>query len=217
MTRNRTEKKNTPVVKKALFVTLLLLLVPWSVSPAGEMSLQEKEGLDLADTTSVKTYYRQIPDSQEQQVVALAVIDAPIEVVWDSVADLNRLGKGSSMLEVTKVEKKSSQLTQVDLTLRLPWPLKNMTCILEFSDDTKTHEMKWKNIGGCVKNNRGRITLQKEGEKTVMQFCVALELGNSLPQWLVNWALKKKLPAEIGLIRKSVESRQKMLEAKLPG
>jgi hypothetical protein len=67
-----------------------------------------------------------------------------------------------------------------------------------------------------VKKNRGRITLEKEGNKTVMQFCVALELGNALPQWLVNWVLKKKLPDEIDLIRKSVENRKKRREANLP-
>jgi hypothetical protein len=46
---------------------------------------------------------------------------------------------------------------------------------------------------------------------------VAIELGNILPQWLVNWAMQQKLPDEINLIRRSVELRRAGLARKGAG
>jgi len=50
---------------------------------------------DITDTTSIKTFYQDVPDVNAREVVALALIDAPIEVVWQMVVDHQRWGKGS--------------------------------------------------------------------------------------------------------------------------
>jgi uncharacterized membrane protein len=195
-------------VLKMSVQTLLLssMLLPHGVW-AGDADLTE-EGLDLNDTHTVKTYYRELPDSPVGQVVAVAVIDAPLDLTWQTVVDYNNLGRGSHTLRLEKVQPLSDQLTQVSLLVDLPWPLKNMTCTLEFTQDPQRREMQWRNIAGCIRKNRGLITLQRAGEKTLLKMVVSIELGNILPQWLVNWAMKQKLPDEINLIRQSVELRR---------
>jgi uncharacterized membrane protein len=195
------------VLGRTIWIPLILLWLLSESAASKEIDIK-KQGLNPSDTTTVKTYYVDNPEKNVQQVVAIAVIDAPIDTVWPTIVDFHNLGKGSKMLRVKKVTELENQLTQVDLVLDLPWPLQDMSCRLVFSDDEKKHEMKWHNIGGCVRKNKGRISLQKEGDRTLMEFCVALELGNILPQWLVNWVLKQKLPDEINLIRKAVKNQE---------
>jgi len=195
-----------------LLAGMLMPLGSW----AGETDLAE-EGMDINDTHTVKTYYRELPDSAVGQVVAVAVIDAPLEVTWDTVVDYNNLGHGSRTLRLQKVQALSDQSTEVSLLVDMPWPLQDMTCTLEFSQDPNLQEMKWHNIAGCIRKNRGTITLQRAGDRTLLKMVVAIELGNILPQWLVNWAMQQKLPDEINLIRRSVELRRAGLARKGAG
>ncbi len=194
-------------LERAVWISLFFLW-PFSGSAATKEIDLEKYGLNPSDTKTVITSYVENPEKNVQQVMAIAVIDAPIDIVWPTIMDFHNLGKGSTMLKVKKVTEMENQMTQVTLVLDLPWPFQDQTCLLAFSGDEKKHEMKWHNIGGGVRRNKGRISLQKEGDRTLMEFCVALELGNILPQWLVNWVLKQKLPDEINLIRKAVKYRE---------
>lgn len=197
-------------------VVWISLLLQWSLLGPGaakEIDL-EKRRLNPSDMKTVKTYYVDNPENNVRQVMAIAMIDAPIDTVWPTIVDFHNLGKGSTRLKVKKVTEMENHQTQVDLVLDLPWPLQDMSCLLVFSDDEKKHEMKWHNLGGCVRKNKGRISLKKEGDRTLMEFCVALELGNILPQWLVNWVLKQELPDEINLIRKAVKNREDRIVGK---
>jgi len=194
-----------------LGISLFVLLLSPNHSDAGRMPLPDTTNLDLSDTYTVQTYYRPVPDSSEKQVAALTVINAPIDLVWRTVVDYDNLGKGSKTIEVLGVEQERDEPTRVYLLLKMPWPLKDISCVLGFTENEKMHEVMWLNEGGCVKLNRGRITLLPAGDKTILELCVALELGNILPQWLVNRVLKKKLPNEISLIRKSVQDRKDAL------
>ena len=119
-----------------------------------------------------------------------------------------RLGKGSGLIDMKSVESVGDNLTEIYLILNLPWPLKDLDCRLLLSEDPKDHEMTWRNTAGHIVRNTGEIKLRKVDARTFIKFTLTLELGNVLPQRLVNWVVRQKLPGEIQLIRKAVESRK---------
>ena len=198
------------VVPVRVGIPLLVCLCILLAGPMAKEITVENEHSDLSDARTIKTYYEVIPGTSFQQVVALAIMDAPVESVWQTIIDYQGLGKGSAIIKVRDVREMEDGRTQIDLVLDLPWPMDDMDCLLLFTEDDEVHEIKWHNIGGCVKNNSGRIRLEKVNGKTLMKFSVAIELGKKyLPQWLVNWVIRYKLPDEINLIRKSVKEGMK--------
>ena len=207
-------KKNSMIFLRKVFI--LMFLVHWT--SFAEPCIAKEDAfpdipLDPTDVKSVKTYYTEVPGSSEKKVVAVALIDAPTELVWKTVTDYSRMGKGSSIITLESMKKKEDHQMQVYLMLHLPWPLKDRDCLLLFSEDPTDHVMKWQNIGGHIAQNTGMIELWKINGKTLIKFSLTLKLGNILPQWVVNWSLRQKLPEEIRLLRKAVETRKERLQA----
>jgi len=105
------------------------------------------------------------------------------------------------------IEVKEEGLTEVYLEVDLPWPMKNLDCHLLFSENKRDHAINWRNIGGCIVRNTGGIELTRVNDKTLMKMSLVLQLGNMLPQRIIDWVVKNKLPKEIQLIRKGAQRR----------
>jgi len=183
----------------AVLVFVLMLL------PPGRPALAQGAFL-VEDLERIETLVEPVPGSRENQVTARAMIDAPIGRVWQVLVDYHRLGKSISRVRLDHIELLSERTTEVDLTLVMPWPLKDIYCPLEFTEDQKELLVKWHNNGGCRGKVRGGIRLTAAGNRTLLAFSISMKPDNVVPRWLMNWGFKQHLPQEIQRIRELVKS-----------
>lgn len=184
----------------ALQAALLAILV--SVAAASGAQPFRPDG-DTApvDWETIDVFVERARAAESRQVTAVAMIDAPVEVVWQVLVDYDRLGKDMALVQVSSIRSMKNRHTQVELVVDLPWPLKDLYCPLEFTEDRAGQNVTWHNNGGCRGKVRGRIHLEKVGDGTRLQFSIAMKPDNDIPQWLLHWAFKQHLPREICSIR----------------
>jgi hypothetical protein len=185
------------------------------VLPAAETPASSEPFFDVTDMKTIRTYVEEVPGSEEKRVTAVAMVDAPIDRVWQVLVDYDRLGRSINMVKLNQISLMADENTQVDLTLDLPWPLKDIYCPLVFTENPSERFVKWRNSGGCRGTVRGDIALRAEGDATFLKFSISMKPNKAVPQWLLNWGFKQHLPKEIQNVRLLV-ARQPIPEEPLP-
>jgi hypothetical protein len=196
-------------------VALLASLLCPGVLPAAEKPASSEPFFDVADRKTIRTYVEEVPGTEEKRVTAVAMVDAPIDRVWQVLVDYDRLGRSINMVKLNQISLMADENTQVDLTLDLPWPLKDIYCPLVFTENPSERFLKWRNSGGCRGTVRGDIALRAEGEATFLKFSISMKPNKAVPQWLINWGFEQHLPKEIQNVRLLV-ARQPIPEEPLP-
>lgn len=196
-------------------VLLAALLLPGG-RPAEAATAASEPFFDVTDMRTIKTFVEDVPGSEEKRVTAVAMVDAPVSRVWRVLVDYDRLGRSIKMIQLNQISLLGDAGTQVDLTLDLPWPLKDVYCPLVFTENPSERFLKWRNSGGCSGTVRGDIALRAEGDATLLTFSISMKPHKAVPQWLINWGFKQHLPREIENVRLLVASQQPVPEGTLP-
>jgi hypothetical protein len=91
----------------------------------------------------------------------------------------------------------------------MPWPVSDRWYIIQnFADETKSKEgiykTRWESQAGNIRSVKGELLLEPfEGKaKTHLSYRAEVDLGSSIPRFLLKYGVKRSLPAAMRVIRR---------------
>ncbi len=134
------------------------------------------------------------------------LINAPPAKVWPIMVNPFEFQKKISprMSDVlVLVDKESESILKV--TLDVPFPLPKVTYVVK-SDYEKDKSVKFRRIGGLIKDFRGTWEMQSadNGTKTDLTYCMFIDPGFPVPQFIIREGVKMELPSTLIGLRNRV-------------
>lgn len=140
----------------------------------------------------------EVKGSDAPKITVRAVIDSPIENVWEVVNDCAKLkDRMPSMLE-SRVVKRTADAEDCYEIIDLPWPIANLelTVRARKTKGANAWVRRWQLVSGDFLKNTGSWTLKRfRGSKTRtrIQYQVHAEPDMAVPDWLRESAQKSSM------------------------
>lgn len=133
--------------------------------------------------------------------------NAPIEIVFEVVADFASYPSFVPAVKKAKILSKRSNKLKVHFEMELLQPIQYT---LEF-ESHPPHELRWKLIeGDFLKDNSGAWQLLPKGKnKTEMTYSMNLELNVWMPSFILTSLVEKEFPHMLTNFQKEAERRAK--------
>jgi ribosome-associated toxin RatA of RatAB toxin-antitoxin module len=137
------------------------------------------------------------------KVVRKITINAPIERVFDVIADFESYPDFLPEMEDVKIKKKGK--TSVVAAFRINMVM-SVNCVIEFKL-ARPARISWSLVEGeMMKRNDGEWRLKKLAmEKTEVTYSVNIELGMFVPRMVSDRLIEKNLPATLAGFKKRAE------------
>ena len=190
---------------------LLCGLLLCTLSVAGGLAHAQDDGLDAYDRghISVKSY--EVKGSDAPKIVVKAVINAPIEKVWDVVSDCRHYKQRFDRIESSRLVKTQGNQHFCEVEIDMPFPLSNLKATTKAihteSPDAKAR--RWTLVKGDYKTNTGSWELTKfrgGAQRTFAVYTIHADPNTSVPDWVRTKAQKSALPDMIKRLQKEAKN-----------
>ena len=203
-------------MRKPIFLLILFLFIPFSLSALTEFEINEK----ISKGKIIKTLYEE-PGQRLKKGVAVGVIKAPVVRVWKVITDYEHFPEfWPHMKKKSKKLRDEGNLTFFEGHLDLVWPVKDVSYQIKLVHDIKKHKVSWKMIPGTGVNlvqNYGSWKLEpfgKDKKHTKVIYTLFAETVQKIPKFIMDITTKMTLSDVIKAVRKRVKN--KMYDEKNP-
>ena len=150
-------------------------------------------------------------DDGHTAVQASRLTDLSADQLWKVVTDQGRFDQFMPYVRQTTVEKLPDGKFLEKQILDLPTGSYNVDLEITLDLQANVRKARWRQLNGTLDFNEGAWVVEQAGPKTILRYQVAADF-NWLPQFVVNYALRKRL----NKLLESVETRVRDLNQKDP-
>jgi ribosome-associated toxin RatA of RatAB toxin-antitoxin module len=138
------------------------------------------------------------------KVRAAILIRAPVEEIWDVLVDCQHAPEFVPGLKDCKVLRSEGDTETIEHEVKFSWLIPKVIYTFRAKYQIQK-QIDFKSIGGDLKEVEGSWVLESigDGNQTILIYSVYLNPGFFIPQWLVNFTLRRNLPD----LMKSVRDR----------
>ncbi len=150
-------------------------------------------------------------------VQAKILIDRPLETVWNSLYDQERLFKGEThMRKVETLSKPSPNQQKVAYSLNISRLLPTFDYVTSVQYAPASHTVRFDRLSGSFRSFTGMAKLKPvdNGRRTVLFYALKVDPGFLIPQVVVRSILKSELPGMLAHIKQNVQSTTPVLTNK---
>ncbi|MEM8953667.1 MAG: SRPBCC family protein [Verrucomicrobiota bacterium] len=137
-----------------------------------------------------------------QHVVAGILIDAPVKVVWDAIADKEGAPEYVENLKSAKILKNHPDYQLIEQKMKLSFLLPAFTYVVRHTP-TPHSRVDFVRESGDLKHIEGywRFIPVAEGKKTVLIYSLFVDPGMLIPQAIIRGSMKKSLPEVLMILQ----------------
>jgi uncharacterized membrane protein len=166
----------------AYIVVAIPILIPGLASPDTQERYRVKVTASSTKGTSVRSvtaeaHYTQKPE--DVWTLLNAIDDFPTYI--PRLRSLESLGT-------------SSGKERVYFLVNTPWPIANIWNIVTLTRDAASKRFSWEMSQGNIRKNTGSFVVEGEGEGSVVRLNLSADLGLLVPNWMLDWGIKKFFP-----------------------
>lgn len=185
-------------MKQRLFLTLIPILVAasaWGQTRSVDTKITGKPKIELDNKDNLN------------YVVGSVLINAPIELIWETLVDYENAPKVFKNLKVCQVVGTEGETKLVRQLVKPGGPVQ-----FDYVVNLKEHKprlIEWSRRSGSFEKVAGRWELEpvEKGTSTLVTYRIHLDGGLLLPSWLLAGQVKGYLPTMLNSLKENVESK----------
>jgi ribosome-associated toxin RatA of RatAB toxin-antitoxin module len=188
-----------------LITALVLLAGPAQASGPGKPQPFSQEQRDWLAGGGVVVRSLIPKGEQRTWFQAAIVVPAPPQRVWRTLLDYEHAAEFVPGLKSCRVLERGPNHDIIEHCVDMFWLIPQVNYVLRV-DYQKNKRIDFKKIRGDLEEMKGNWTLAglDQGRKTMITYTVYLDLGFSVPRWLVSMAMHADLPEFMLAIRDRV-------------
>lgn len=172
---------------------LLGVLLAWPATASAESASDRVKRGDIVVQTA------EVAGSNTPRVKASAIVDAPMEKVWEIISNCADYPKNMVRVAGAQELSRTGNKVRCKVTIDMPAPISDLTATTDavHTVGKKRCERKWTLVEGDYKHNEGSWKLERfgeSGEKTLVVYDVFAEPNIAIPQALQKLAQEKSVP-----------------------
>lgn len=209
--KNRHKPVQTIRFAAAAVLVTCAALAASTVTPVDPRELLNDERLkelQAGEVVLVEQEYKRDSEATKGQWIALGIIDAPPEAVWEHMADVESHPEFMPRVDRAEVYLEKENRRGVREVVKVLWKEYVYHVLQEY--DRGALRMTWtldKSKENDIKETRGGWTLRPyEDGKTLAAYQLYVDTGRLVPGPLERWLTKKDLPDVVDALRKRAES-----------
>lgn len=207
-----TQPEMRRITMRAWSAVLLVLLVCGLLGGTLALAAADKDTRLAGGEIMVDT--RSVPGSKYQEGTVTALIPAPVDDVWDVLADLNQYPCFMPRVSKCSIDKAKSTSTSLVATTVLNFGLAKVKYTLSYDLDQVSHIMRWSLVESPdLKTVKGSWVLQEQHGKTLAVYTTFVEPGSIANLPFFSSIYKKRSVQDLPLVMKAVRDRVGSLQA----
>ncbi|MEM7147428.1 MAG: SRPBCC family protein [Verrucomicrobiota bacterium] len=141
-------------------------------------------------------------DDGPQHVVAGILIDAPVKIVWDAIADKEGAPEYVENLKSAKIVANHPEYQLIEQKMKLSFLLPAFTYVVRHTP-TPHSRVDFVRESGDLKHIEGywRFIPVDNGKKTVLIYSLYVDPGMLIPQAIIRGSMKKSLPEVLMILQ----------------
>lgn len=152
-------------------------------------------------------------------VTGTIMIDQPPDKVWPIMVNpFEFRGKISPRMKTVEVVVDKTDESVLKVSLDLTFLIPNFTYVVRSLYDHEKKTIEFKRVGGSLKDFSGTWEMASAdgGKKTELTYCMYVDPGFFVPQWIVREGVKGELPKTLTGLRRRVNAVAAETEALEP-
>lgn len=192
--------------KRAFYflVTLsILTLSSTQVRAWNDATLEQKAGISDSEFQKIKNgkIHTKLNKKKNENIgtaTIVGIVPHKIEEVWHVLITPQYSPELYSGVLENEVRYNGGRIQHNYSLIDYPWPFSDRWTINKIDFNRDAWEVSWKRIDGTIPINEGHWHLFPMGDKTLILYQLRVDPGIALlPDWVVNYAMKKKAPEVI--------------------
>jgi ribosome-associated toxin RatA of RatAB toxin-antitoxin module len=135
----------------------------------------------------------------------------PADDLWRVVTDQARYDEFMPYVRTTTVRPGPDDTLIESQILDLPHASYELELTIRLREQEGRRTARWEQTKGVLPYNQGAWVVERQGERAVLRYQVSAAL-NGVPQWIVNYAMRRRL----GRLLEAVETRVRELQKREP-
>lgn len=183
-------------------ISWMLITVLWAGSAWGAVSLDPKIKKQL-DEGKIVTSVEQNPHTKVYAPTGQAIVDAPVEDVWNIITDFNSFGEFMpNTIFYKPVGWKDGRLF-VDCRIKVA--LMTLDYQLSYIIDENSHTTYWFYVKGPIRDTQGYFRVEPyEKGRSLVTYTTTVEVGAAVPGFIEKALSKSTFPKIFESLRKRV-------------
>lgn len=178
-----------------LIIPILVASPAWAQAPGIDASFTRKPKIELDNKDNL------------HYVVGSVLINAPRELIWETLVDYENAPKVFKNLKLCQVVGTEGDTKLVRQLVKPGGPVK-----FDYIVNLKEHKpglIEWSRRSGSFEKVAGRWELEpvERGTRTLVTYKIHLDGGLLLPSWLLSGQVKGYLPTMLKSLKDNVESK----------
>lgn len=190
--------------------TLIWVLAAWVLGPgvarADKLSSAQREKLGRNE---ILIWYWKDDKTYTGTGKSMGVVDARPEQVFRLLTDVERFKEWMNRMVESKITRRDGKQYHFYYKIDMPWPLDDYWCLtknINYQDKKRgVFKRRWSLIKGTFHKNDGYWYLERfPGGKTLVTYWCQVKPKTAVPQFVINYVIKKSLRRSISNIRERV-------------
>lgn len=185
----------------------VLLLCCCAAAHAADPLLSQAE-IPRVERGEVVTRYWRLPDTDVGAGIAVGIVEARPEQVFQVIADVERYKDYIDRVIESRITKRDGKRYLFYYRIDMPWPLSDqwfVTKNVHVIDEKKhTYRRNWTLHKGTFARNDGYWLVRPWRRAALVTYSAVLQPKGAIPQFVINYVTKKSLPRAITNLRARV-------------